>query len=238
MTTDLALRTEAAKAAIDPYAPTNHDEARSQAQIVAESQMYGLTKPAQAYVVLMTGHDLGLSPSQALRGVHVIKGKPSPSADTLHAVVLNSPLCEYFRHVETTDDHSTWVTKRVGEPEERGTYTLKEAEAAGLLKDNGNWKKHPRRMLKARAKAFLARDVYPDLCLGLYTPDELGESHGTVEYTTAVDLPTELQPVDPNPWPDRMKAMVDAGNYSGAKQLGRDVGDEGLALYAELRSCV
>jgi hypothetical protein len=207
---------------VDPYAPTSHSMARDQAKIVAESGLYGLETPAQAYVVLMTGHDLGLSPSQALRGVHVIENKPSPSADTLHAVCLASPVCEYFRHVETTAEQSTWETKRVGEPPERGTYTIQEARTAGLIKPKGNWEKHPRRMLKARAKAFLARDVYPDLTLGLYTPDELRETE-RVSVERVEELPTELsESIDPDPWQDRMRRALEAGDRRLATQIGMD----------------
>lgn len=230
MTDALAIR---AADAVDPYAPASHEQARDQAEIVAASHLYGLHDPAQAYVVLMTGHDLGLSPSQALRGVHVIEGKPSPSADTLHAVVLNSPLCDYFKHVETTDDHSTWETKRVGYEPERGTYTIQEARDAGLVKPKGNWEKHPRRMLRARAKAFLARDVYPDLCLGLYTPDELHESEPQRATVTHVVVD------DPDPWQDRMARAAGAGDWSGAKQIARDAkaagAGEALDAYLEMR---
>jgi hypothetical protein len=31
-------------------------------------------------------------------------------------------------------------------------------------------------MCSARAKAFLARDIFPDVCFGLYTPEELQEA--------------------------------------------------------------
>jgi hypothetical protein len=210
--------------ALSPYTPRTHEHAWRQAEIVAASRLYGLGSPEAAYVVLMTGNDLGLSQSQALRGVKIIDGQPSPSADTLHAVVISSPLCEYFREVETTSKQSTWETKRRGNPVVRSTFTIEQAEQAGLLSrgPKSNWAKYPERMLKARAKAYLARDVYPDLTLGLYTPEELGATPVEVEVTQVdviPDTPIGMVPTDPEPWQQRMR---DAGDVRLATQIGKD----------------
>jgi hypothetical protein len=119
-------------AAIDPYQPGNFEAAWQLAQIVAKSRLApNIQTPEQALVVLATGHELGLSSMQSLRGIHVIEGRPSPSADTLVAVVLRSGLASFFREVETTDPSSTWETQRVGDPAtRRGTFTLAEAQQA------------------------------------------------------------------------------------------------------------
>jgi len=52
---------------------------------------------------------------------------------------------------------------------------MEDARAAGLLekKAGNNWQTYPKRMLNARAKAFLARDVWPDLVAGLYSSEEM-----------------------------------------------------------------
>jgi len=224
----------------DPYAPSDHASAIQQAKIVAESGAYGITGPADAYVRLMTGHDLGLSPSQSLRAVSVINGRPSVSADALVAVCKGSPVCEYFRHVETTHDASTWETKRVGDPPERYTFSFADAEAAGLTTSGGNWSKYPGRMLRARAKAFLARDVYPDLTLGLYTPEELLDrpsARGSAEADTSaiakrvsvVVEPTPEPTTEPTPettpeppWTEKMRLAPD---FRTAKKIGKEAID-------------
>jgi hypothetical protein len=41
------------------------------------------------------------------------------------------------------------------------------------LASKDNWRKQPGTMLRHRAAAALAREVYPDVTLGLYTPDEI-----------------------------------------------------------------
>lgn len=162
---------------IDPYMPRDFSAAWEMAQIVVKSRMAGsIQNPEAAFMVMALGSDMHMSVSQSLRGIQVIEGKPCPTADCLVACVLRSGLAEYFVEVETTADRSTWETKRKGEPRpRRSTFSMEDARQAGLIRQGGNWQKYPQRMLKARAKAFLARDVYPDLTLGLYTPEELGD---------------------------------------------------------------
>jgi len=129
-------------------------------------------KPADLAVIMITGHELGLSPMQALRGLHVVEGRPILSADLIVGLVKKHPACKYFRLVESTDEKATYETLREGEPEPtRITWTIQQAAKAGLT-GRSNWKAHPAAMLRARASAALARAVYPDVAMGIYDPDE------------------------------------------------------------------
>ena len=129
-------------------------------------------KPADLAVIMITGHELGLSPMQALRGLHVVEGRPVLSADLIVGLVKKHPACKYFRLVESTDERATYETLREGEPEPtRITWTIEQATKAGLT-GRQNWKAHPAAMLRARASAALARAVYPDVAMGIYDPDE------------------------------------------------------------------
>jgi hypothetical protein len=124
------------------------------------------------FVVLLTGHDLGITAMQALRGLSVIKGKPTMSADLLVALCRRSPDCEFFRLVETTATGATYETKRKGEPEPmRISWDIETAKRAGLWGSH-TWSKYPRAMFRARTSAELARAMYPEVALGLYTFDE------------------------------------------------------------------
>lgn len=155
--------------------PQSLGELERMAGMVARSGLYGIRSPEEAFVVMHTGHELGLGMSQALRGIHIMNvnggKKPSLSAQLMHGICLQSPQCEYFSIVETTNETCTAKTKRVGQDEEVLTFTIQDARRAGLT--GNNWSKYPRAMLKARATAELARQAYPDLMFGLYTPDEL-----------------------------------------------------------------
>lgn len=151
----------------------------------ANSRFFGAQTQEQALCLMLAGKDLGFSYMQSLRLFHVISGKPSLSADALVAICKGHPTCEKFHRVSESDTESTWVAKRRGEPEQTSTFTIEDARRAGLLgKKGGNWEMYPKRMLAARAKAFLARDVWPDLVAGIYSPDELAPQRVETEVRT------------------------------------------------------
>lgn len=148
-------------------------------------------KSADVFVTLLAGHELGLSPMAALRGIHVVKGKPVLSSDTMAAIVLASGAAEYIRCVESTATAATYATKRRGVPGEEDvrTWTMEDARRAKL--DGDNWTKYPRAMLKARCKAELLRDVYPDVLAGCYVDGEIDEP-------TQIQRPAKIAPVAPS----------------------------------------
>jgi hypothetical protein len=171
----------------DSVEPRSMPELLQLASAAAKTGFFGAKSPEQALLVMMSGRDLGLSYSQALRAFHVIEGKPSLSADGMVAACLvRRDVCEFFRTLESTNERATVETKRVGQPAQSYTFAMSDAERAGL-RGKANWQKYPSRMLLARARAALARDVYPDLLLGLYDPDEL-----TGEVVQTVAVPVEV----------------------------------------------
>ena len=129
-------------------------------------------KPDDVFLVMAQGAELGLTTMQALRGLHVIDGRVALSADLMVALCLASPACEYFRCTEQTPQSSTWETLRNGSQPQTMRFSMDDAKRAGLA-GRGPWKAYPGRMCAARAKAFLARDVFPDVVGGFHTPDEL-----------------------------------------------------------------
>jgi hypothetical protein len=130
-------------------------------------------KPGDVLLILLTGAELGMGPTAALRGVYVVKGRPCISAQMMVGLCQNSPACEYFTLVESTATSATYETKRKGAPKPTTlTWTLEQAKAAGLL-SNGTWKAYPAEMLRARCASALARAVYPGEILGLYSKEEI-----------------------------------------------------------------
>lgn len=135
-------------------------------------------KTADVLATILAGEELGIKPMAALRSIHIIKGKPVLSADGMVAVVLGSGLAEYFTCTESTGAVATYETKRRGSPTpQRMSFTIDEAKAAGLASGD-NWKRYGAAMLRARAKAALARDVYPDALAGVYEEGEAREFSG------------------------------------------------------------
>lgn len=168
---------------IDAFTPQNMADLERMAGMLAKSALIPTAvrnKPADVAIIIMHGRELGLPPMRALSQIYVVEGKPTASADLMVSLCTSRPtICKYFRPVEVTDRAATYETLREGHPEPtRFTYTIEDARAAGLTGKH-NWKSHPKAMLSARAKSFLARMVYSDLVGGMYDPDESDEIRAT-----------------------------------------------------------
>ena len=171
---------------VDPtpatLSPRSFSEAQHFAETVARSTFIPEAyrgKPGDVLACILAGDELGIGPMQALRAIHVVKGKPILSADLMIALVKkNASVCEYFRLVETTSERCTYETRRRGDPEPtRLTWTMEDARRADLTR-NPTWKNHPAPMLRARCGSALARAVYPDLVMGIYDETEAVEIGG------------------------------------------------------------
>ncbi len=159
-------------------APQGFADVQMMAKWAAASQLSGAKTPEQAAVVIIRASEMGIAPMSALMRWHWINNKPCMPADDFVGVALaHKEVCVYFRLIasESNAKQAVWETFRVGDPAPvRGTFTMEDAERAGLTK-NAMWQKFPQQMLKKRAAAFLARDVYPDLFAGVYSEDEMRE---------------------------------------------------------------
>jgi 5'-3' exonuclease len=160
--------------------PNSMGTAYKLAKALAESRLYQRFPNAEAiFAVVLRGREMGVGALTALDSFHVIEGKPSPSAYFIIARAKAHPDCEYFMCTETTTASSTWETKNRCNPKSsKLTYTIEDAQAAGLLSRGGNWKARPAEMLRKTAGVQLARMEYPEAALGLYAVEELEGNGG------------------------------------------------------------
>jgi 5'-3' exonuclease len=157
--------------------PTSMAEAITLAKHAFDSKQFSAYGTPQAVLMaLLAGRELGLTAMASLRALHIIEGKPTMSADLMRALVIKSGAVKFFRCTERTDTYSTWQTQRGDDPPVTITYTIEDAQAAGVVKPGSAWTKYPADMLTARASSKLARLVYPDVLHGIYTPEELREN--------------------------------------------------------------
>lgn len=187
-------------------------------------------KPANIALVLHTGHELGLSPMQALRSIHIIEGRATLSADLMAGLVMASPLCRYLRPVELTAERATYETMRAGwDAPLRVSYTIEDAQRAGAL-GKANWKAHPSAMLKARCLTTIARAAYPDIVMGLYDPDETEDAPpALVEATVVRDV------TDATPATSKLKSKVAAKVNAPAGDDAFEIRDLIDAIAAQLK---
>ena len=149
------------------------------AKAAADAGWFKVASKEQALMCLTYGMELGIGPVASLRDLYVIGGRPAMYADAMVAMCMSKrALCEYFYCESADEKHATYVTQRVGYPVPiKRTFTIKDAEKAELLK-NAQYATRPETMLRHRAAAMLAREVYPDLVRGIYTPEEAEEIAG------------------------------------------------------------
>jgi len=170
------------------FTPKNLEEGWRLAEWLSKSgllpkQLIG--KPSDILVVMMKGLELGLQPMQAFGSIHVIEGKPVCSAQLLVALVKSSPACEYFRLSTSTATAAVYESKRYNNPPVRMSFTIEEAEKAGLVKKD-NWAKYPAAMLRNRAASHLCMAEWSDVTHGMQTDDEAREIHDVTPSVTVV----------------------------------------------------
>lgn len=180
------------------FRPSTLTEAMTLAAKLSESQLLPVPlrgKPADVLIVLMKGQELGLSPMQSISSIHVIAGKAVASADLMVGLVKSRPDCLYFRLVESTPSVATYETMRRGDPEPTSmSYTIQDAQKAKLTAKD-TWTNHPAAMLRARCSSALARAVYPDHVMGIYTTDEAQEfAQVDIEPPRTVARPRSIAP--------------------------------------------
>ena len=144
-------------------------------------------QPASVLWAMEYGRALGLDVVTTITTIHVIKGKPTQSADLMlgrarsagHRVRIKSERHQCVVRIQRADDPDDETVVE---------WTLDDAVTAGLCelrngrpyaRDDKNrptsWEKYPRAMLRARAIAEAVRIACPEVLHGaIYTPEELG----------------------------------------------------------------
>lgn len=155
--------------------PQNFDQALTFSNYLAESDLVPKDfkgKPGNCLIAMQWGAELGLKPLQSLQNLAVINGRPALWGDAVIALVVASPVCEYV--TEDDDGHTaTCRVKRKGAPEQVRTFSMEDAQRAGLTGKAGPWTQYPKRMRQMRARAFALRDVFPDVLRGMPVAEEL-----------------------------------------------------------------
>lgn len=163
--------------------------------------------PDTAFAIILAGDELGFEPMASARSIALVKGKVSLSADAMIGIVKRSSQCAAWHVVETSATECTITTTRVGDVPTTLSYTIAMAQRAGLT-GSQTWRAHPEAMLRARCGAALARAVYPDVCGGLYEPDEAAEIKRNGAHASTADGPSDVDPgAEPS---DIAEALVSA----------------------------
>lgn len=168
-----------------------------------------------AVMLIVTCKQYGL-PITALSEVMEVNGKVGFWGRTKLGIVLKSGVCEYIIPTEQTDKKCTVETQRKGWPKPVTiTYTIDQAEKAGLLARSDAWKKHPSDMLYWRAVSRIISQVYPDVIQGFATVEEEEERPQEAEI---VESPKEIEMPKPKR-ARKVKAVADESSVVEDKIL-------------------
>ena len=151
-----------------------------------KSGMFADIKSAQQAVVkIMAGAEMGISPFQAMSGIHIIQGKPTIGAGLMASRVKASGKYNY-KVTEMTDKVCTIDFIEGGQSIGASSFTIEDAKKAGTK----NLDKFPRNMLFARAMSNGVRWFCPDIYEGpVYVPEEM---ENITEDVQAVEVKKQL----------------------------------------------
>jgi 5'-3' exonuclease len=165
--------------------PNGLGELDAAADMIHASKMFTHLPNKEAIaVIIWTAHERGVKALTALNAAYYIPGRgdrPSQigwKASYIHGLVISSPACEYCELVpdKCDDTKATVRFKRRGRPEATFTYTIEDAQRAGLL-EKSTWRMFRKAMLRAAAVRECARAFFPDVVNNMYMPDELSDDN-------------------------------------------------------------
>lgn len=144
---------------------------------IAQSGMFGVKNAASGLVVAATCHQQGITLLEFQRTYHIVEGRPSMRADAM--------LAEFRKLGGKVKIVENSVTRAAADFTFEGhtyplEYTIEDAKRTGdALKGDGSikqmWQKRADDMLWARLVSRSVRKLAPEICSGLYTPEEVAD---------------------------------------------------------------
>ncbi len=146
--------------------PSEHEMMvyHTMAENAVSSKMYkGIGDRAGIMMIMLSARELGIPAMQALNGgLNIINGKVEISARMMSALIRKAG--HKVEVKESSETHCVLVGRRFDTGEvQSASFTVAEAQKAGLVKQGGGWTKWPKDMCFARALSRLARQLFSDV---------------------------------------------------------------------------
>lgn len=181
--------------------PSEHEMMvyHTMAEQAVSSKMYkGIGEKSGVMMIMLSARELGIPPMQALNGgLNIIQGKVEISARMMGALIRKAGH-DFVPKKETDTECVIWGKRGDNGRELEVSFTLADAQRAGLVKQGGGWTKFPKDMCFARALSRLARQLFSDV-IGIGYVE--GEIRATEAITSVPDAPVvveEIEVVDEN----------------------------------------
>lgn len=163
--------------------PSEHEMMvyHTMAEQAVSSKMYrGIGEKAGVMMIMLSARELGIPPMQALNGgINIINGKAEISARMMSALIRKNG--HEIKIKEISDTSCTLMGIRADTKQsEEASFTVADAQKAGLIKPNGGWVKCPKDMCFARALSRLARQLFSDVIGIGYVEGEIRASEAEI----------------------------------------------------------
>lgn len=167
--------------ALASLAPKTLEEALKFCDFLATSTVIPkdfVGKPANIFVAVQWGMEIGLAPLQAMQNIAVINGRPSLWGDAMLALVMSSPV---FGSIDETLEGEGETLRAVCRVSRRGgkiheqIFSTADAKKANLLGKEGPWRNYPNRMMQMRARSWALRDTFPDVLKGMPCAEDVSD---------------------------------------------------------------
>ena len=161
--------------------PSTLEEAMTFATAMAKSTLIPKEfqgNPANTFIALQLGWEVGLSPAQSLQSIMVVNGRPCMWGDAVLGLVQASGKLEDFEEFINRDDPANPVAicrvKRMGRSKwHEQRFSKADAVKAGLVNKPGPWQNYFDRMLQMRARSWGLRDTMADVLRGIGVREEV-----------------------------------------------------------------
>lgn len=146
----------------------------------------GLKSTEACFYIMMTGAEIGVPPTTALRTIALVKGKATIGAETMLALALRAGV--RIEWIQADAEAARLTMSRDGHAPYSHAFTMRDAQTAGL-NNQETWKKYPAALLRARCISGAVRAYCPDVVTGLYTPEEVASFAGADDPTDVRAIP-------------------------------------------------
>lgn len=174
-------------------------EMQQLAKSIAASKLFGIKTPEEALSLMAIAQAEGLHPAIAARDYHIIQGRPTLKADAMLArFQASGGKVEWHTY---TDDQCDATLSHPQGGTVRVMWDMARVKKADI-KNSAMYSKYPRNMLRARVISEGIRTIYPGVCVGVYTPEEVDafepQKPTPISSTPIIEQPPKQQaPIHP-----------------------------------------
>lgn len=192
----------------------NFEHSLRVANMICKSEMVPKNykdRPQDVLVAMEMGVALGIGPLQAIQNIAIINGKPCLYGDGMLAVCSGRSDFENISEEQILDSqgktigYKCTVTRR-GRTPVCHSFTIEQAQTAGLWGKQGPWKQYPNRMLQMRARSFALRDSFADALGGVRMAEEVEDYE--IKDITPEKKSSDLSALIANKAPPKLSASI------------------------------